>query len=68
MHCNVWRDNSLCGTNLCDLSLTHIICINLTHKNVALLYYCMISLSLSLSLSLSFSLTTLQIGGERCRR
>ena len=31
MHCNVWRDKNLCGTNLCDRHLTHIIRINKTH-------------------------------------
>ena len=30
MHCNVWRDKNLCGTNLCDRRLTHIIHINKT--------------------------------------
>ena len=30
MHCNVWCDKNLCGTNLCDQRLTHIIHINKT--------------------------------------
>ena len=30
MHCNVWRDKNLCGTNLCDQRLTRIIRINKT--------------------------------------
>ena len=28
MHYNVWHDKNLCGTNLCNLILTHIIHIN----------------------------------------
>ena len=28
LHCNVWRDKYLCGTNLCDRRLTRIIRIN----------------------------------------
>ena len=31
MHCNVWHDKKLCGTNLCDQRLTRIIRINKTH-------------------------------------
>ena len=30
MHFNVWCNKDLCGTNLCDQHLTHIICINKT--------------------------------------
>ena len=37
MHCNVWRDKDLCGTNLCDHRLTRII--KLAQKNVTLWYY-----------------------------
>ena len=30
MHCNVWHDKNVRGTNLCDWHLTRIICINKT--------------------------------------
>ena len=30
MHCNVWHDKNLCGTNLCNWRLTRIIRINKT--------------------------------------
>ena len=40
MHCNVWCDKNLCGTNLCDWRLTRIICINKTcAEKLYLLYY-----------------------------
>ena len=29
-----WRDKNLCGTNLCDQRLTHIICINKSHPEI----------------------------------
>ena len=31
VHCNIWHDKNLCGTNLCDWQLTHIIRINKSH-------------------------------------
>ena len=34
MHCNIWHDKSLCGTNLCDWRLTCIICINKSHTEI----------------------------------
>ena len=34
MYCNVWCDKNLCSTNLCDLCLTHIICINKSHAEI----------------------------------
>ena len=50
MHSNVWYDKNLCGTNLCDLCLTHIIRINISHTEICrfrvvqglVLYYSMI--------------------------
>ena len=30
MHCNLWHDKNLCGTNLCNQCLTRIIRINKT--------------------------------------
>ena len=34
MHSNVWCDKNLCGTNLCDLCLTHINRINKSHAEI----------------------------------
>ena len=34
MHSNVWRNKKLCGTNLCDLRLTHIIHINKSYAEI----------------------------------
>ena len=38
MHCNVWCDKKLCGTNLCDQCLTRIIHINKTCAEKMSLY------------------------------
>ena len=31
MHCNIWHDKNLCGTNLCDRRLTRI---NKSHAEI----------------------------------
>ena len=34
MHCNIWHDENLCRTNLCDQRLTRIIRINKSHREI----------------------------------
>ena len=43
MHCNVWRDKNLCGTNLCDRRLIRIICINKTRAEKCRFTVCIVN-------------------------